>query len=190
MSISGNMAGISFTGLASGIDTQSILNQLMQIEALPLQRMQQQQAVLANKQGLYGQLKSILLSFTSTASALNTAASFNPIKVSSSNSEVATATATSSATAGVYDLAVSGSTVYAGGRFVTVGGQTRKRIAALDATTGAALWQFQTGGAVRSNPATFLVEGRQHISVASGRALFVFALPGGASSTEVKREKR
>jgi alcohol dehydrogenase (cytochrome c) len=61
---------------------------------------------------------------------------------------------------------------------------------ALDATTGAALWQFQTGGAVRSNPATFLVEGRQHISVASGRALFVFALPGGVSSTEAKREKR
>lgn len=48
---------------------------------------------------------------------------------------------------------------------------------ALDARTGVALWQFQTGGAVRSNPATFLVEGRQHVSVSSGRALFVFALP-------------
>lgn len=48
---------------------------------------------------------------------------------------------------------------------------------ALDAKTGVALWQFQTGGAVRSNPATFLVEGRQHVSVSSGRALFVFALP-------------
>lgn len=48
---------------------------------------------------------------------------------------------------------------------------------ALDATRGAALWQFQVGGMVRSNPATFLVEGRQHVSVAAGRALFVFALP-------------
>ena len=35
------------------------------------------------------------------------------------------------------------------------------------------------GGAVRSNPATFMVEGRQHVSVSSGRALFVFALPRG-----------
>ena len=35
-------------------------------------------------------------------------------------------------------LAVSGSTVYVGGWFTTIGGQTRNRIAALDATTGAA----------------------------------------------------
>lgn len=48
---------------------------------------------------------------------------------------------------------------------------------ALDATTGAPLWQFQVGGMVRSNPTTFLVDGRQHVSVAAGRAVFVFALP-------------
>lgn len=48
---------------------------------------------------------------------------------------------------------------------------------ALDARTGAPLWQFQVGGGVRSNPTTFLVEGRQHVSVAAGRAVFVFALP-------------
>ena len=35
-------------------------------------------------------------------------------------------------------LAVSGSTVYAGGGFTSIGGQTRNHIAALDATTGAA----------------------------------------------------
>jgi len=43
--------------------------------------------------------------------------------------------------------------------------------------TGAPLWQFQVGGTVRSNPTTFLVDGRQHVSVAAGRAVFVFALP-------------
>ncbi len=48
---------------------------------------------------------------------------------------------------------------------------------ALDAKTGAPLWQFQVGGMVRSNPTTFLVDGRQHVSVAAGRAVFVFALP-------------
>ncbi|MBP7776358.1 MAG: PQQ-dependent dehydrogenase, methanol/ethanol family [Acidobacteria bacterium] len=48
---------------------------------------------------------------------------------------------------------------------------------ALDAVTGAPLWQFQVGGIVRSNPTTFLVGGRQHVSVAAGRAVFVFALP-------------
>jgi flagellar hook-associated protein 2 len=107
MSINGSLSGISFTGLASGIDSQSIVSQLMQIEALPLQRMQQQQAILGNKQSLFAQLKSMLVAFNSSASALNTTASFNPITASSSNSEVATASATSSAVAGVFNLAVS-----------------------------------------------------------------------------------
>lgn len=48
---------------------------------------------------------------------------------------------------------------------------------ALDAKTGAPLWQFQVGGMVRSNPMTFLVDGRQHVAVGAGRAVFVFALP-------------
>ena len=38
----------------------------------------------------------------------------------------------------VFALAVSGSTVYAGGDFTLIGGQTRNYIAALDATTGLA----------------------------------------------------
>jgi hypothetical protein len=38
----------------------------------------------------------------------------------------------------VYTLAVSGSTVYVGGTFTNIGGQARKYIAALDATTGLA----------------------------------------------------
>jgi len=36
----------------------------------------------------------------------------------------------------IHALAVSGATVYAGGRFTFIGGQSRKRIAALDAVTG------------------------------------------------------
>ncbi len=107
MSINGSLSGISFTGLASGIDSQSIVAQLMQIEALPLRRMQQQQAVLSNKQSLYATLRSMLVAFNSSASALNTAASFNPISATSSDTAVATTSATSSAVAGVYSLAVS-----------------------------------------------------------------------------------
>jgi predicted small secreted protein len=38
----------------------------------------------------------------------------------------------------VYTLAVNGDTVYAGGSFTSIGGQTRNRIAALDAVTGEA----------------------------------------------------
>ena len=37
--------------------------------------------------------------------------------------------------------------------------------------------QSGVGGGVRSNPTTFLVDGKQHVSVGAGRAVFVFALP-------------
>jgi len=47
---------------------------------------------------------------------------------------------------------------------------------ALDADSGEALWQFQTGGAVRSNPIAFEIEGKQHIAVAAGLSIFVFGL--------------
>jgi len=47
---------------------------------------------------------------------------------------------------------------------------------ALDATSGKPLWQFQTGGAIRSGPMSYLVDGKQYVAVAGGHAIFVFAL--------------
>ena len=44
---------------------------------------------------------------------------------------------------------VNGSTVYAGGTFTSIGGQSRNRIAALDATTGlATAWNPAANGRV------------------------------------------
>ena len=57
------------------------------------------------------------------------------------------------------------------------GGTNEGNVYALDAETGEPLWDFQAGGMVRSNPTTFMVDGRQHVSVAAGHAVFVFALP-------------
>ena len=48
---------------------------------------------------------------------------------------------------------------------------------ALDAASGKPLWRFETGAQVRGNPISYSDERRQHIAVASGRALFSFALP-------------
>ena len=49
---------------------------------------------------------------------------------------------------------------------------------ALDAKSGKPLWQFQTGGVIRSGPMSFLANGKQYVAVAGGHALFVFALDG------------
>ena len=58
------------------------------------------------------------------------------------------------------------------------GGSGEGNVFALDADSGEALWHFQTGGPVRTNPISFAVDGRQHVAMAGGNGLFVFALPG------------
>jgi len=47
---------------------------------------------------------------------------------------------------------------------------------ALDAKSGKPLWQFQTGGAIRSGPMSFQSGDKQYVAVAGGHALFVFAI--------------
>ena len=47
---------------------------------------------------------------------------------------------------------------------------------ALDARTGAMLWRMYLGGNIRSGPMSYLVNGKQHIAVAAGTSLFVFAV--------------
>jgi alcohol dehydrogenase (cytochrome c) len=47
---------------------------------------------------------------------------------------------------------------------------------ALDDATGKPLWRFQTGGPIHGGPVTFLSAGKQHVAVAAGAGLFVFAL--------------
>ncbi len=47
---------------------------------------------------------------------------------------------------------------------------------ALDAETGKPLWEIQTGAAITANPIGFLIDGKQHVAIAAGQALFVFGL--------------
>lgn len=47
---------------------------------------------------------------------------------------------------------------------------------ALDAKTGALLWKQNLGGEIVAGPISFLVDGKQYITIASGNGLFAFAL--------------
>jgi alcohol dehydrogenase (cytochrome c) len=66
-------------------------------------------------------------------------------------------------------LATAGDLVFGGGR--------EGYFFALDAETGELLWKEAVGGQVNAGPMSFEVNGRQHIAVAAGNALFTFALP-------------
>ena len=87
-----------------------------------------------------------------------------------------------------------GGTLATAGGLVFTGNQQGYALA-FDDTTGELLWKFQTGAAVRGQPATYKVGGRQYVAVPSGggglavtlvgepplaskgSALVVFALP-------------
>ena len=47
---------------------------------------------------------------------------------------------------------------------------------ALDSKTGKPLWHYQTGGSMTSNPISYSVDGKQHVAIAAGHALYVFGL--------------
>jgi PQQ-dependent dehydrogenase (methanol/ethanol family) len=48
---------------------------------------------------------------------------------------------------------------------------------ALDARTGKPLWRFQTGGNMAASPMSYAIDGKQYVAVASGGAIYSFALP-------------
>lgn len=56
------------------------------------------------------------------------------------------------------------------------GGSNEGNFFALNAASGKPLWQFQTGAAIEASPMSFSYNGRQHVAVAAGRSLYVFAL--------------
>ena len=56
------------------------------------------------------------------------------------------------------------------------GSTNEGQVFALAASTGKVLWRFQAGGLARSNPITYLSDGKQHVATAVGNAMYVFAL--------------
>jgi alcohol dehydrogenase (cytochrome c) len=60
---------------------------------------------------------------------------------------------------------------------VVFGGGREGYFLALDARTGELLWRESLGGQINAAPMTYAVNGRQHVAIAAGSALFSFALP-------------
>ncbi len=54
------------------------------------------------------------------------------------------------------------------------GGTNEGNFFALDAPTGKPLWNFQTGGAIRTNPISFAVDGKEYVVIAAGNAVYAF----------------
>lgn len=98
--------GISSAGIGSGLDVNAIVTSLMGIEQKPLSAVTTQKTANQAKISAYGSLSSALSNFQTTVNALSTLTAFNAQNVSSSDSTLATATASGTATTGSYALTV------------------------------------------------------------------------------------
>ena len=126
-------------GLISGIDTATLINQLLAIEARPLQRAQERVATLQFQQTAFMDINARLLALSSSASAFNTSNIFQSAKATSSNSDILTATANSNAALGTYNFTVN--------RLVSTHQEISRGYADKDASAvGATDFSFEIGG--------------------------------------------
>ncbi|WP_153980136.1 flagellar filament capping protein FliD [Paenibacillus xylanilyticus] len=100
------MSNIKLSGMVSGLDTDTIIKQLMQVERAPLDKLMQQKQKIAWKRDEYREMNTMLTSIRNLADKMRFSASFNKQSATSSNSSVITATASSSATSGSYSIQV------------------------------------------------------------------------------------
>lgn len=100
------MGTISFSGLASGIDTQSLITQLMYLERAPERLLQTKQTKLQSQIDLYKQIKTALTEFQSSAQSIKTSSTFKGVKAEIGDSSVLTASASSTAMEGVHTVEV------------------------------------------------------------------------------------
>ncbi|MGE0386481.1 MAG: flagellar filament capping protein FliD [Gammaproteobacteria bacterium] len=100
------MAVLTSPGVGSGLDVQSIVSQLVAVEALPLQRMDRQKATLDAELSGYGRLKAAFENFRTAMQALDDASKFKVFSASTSDDEVLGATASSTAAKGTYQVQV------------------------------------------------------------------------------------
>lgn len=98
-------ANASISGLASGLDTAGIIGQLMQLEAIPQNRLKSQLTTEQSTVSVLQALNAKISALATRAADLTEAGAWTPLSVSS-NSELVTATATASAAPGTISFTV------------------------------------------------------------------------------------
>lgn len=146
------MAISATSGLVSSIDYQSLITQLLSIRRQSIQQLSSEKTTLETANSAYTTLNSMVLDLKSAADALRTTTGFSVFTAASSDTSILSATTTSAASAGTFNIVVSAlakahkiaangvasetSTVAAGaGSFkFTVGSGTEQSVS-VDATT-------------------------------------------------------
>ncbi len=99
------MSDVTFSGLATGMDTDSIVSQLMDIERLPIDRLEAKKTSEKKKLDAYAQFKSIIDDLKDAAGAMTLTSQVRTSKINLSSEAAYTATS-SNAISGSYDISV------------------------------------------------------------------------------------
>lgn len=99
--------GITFSGLVSGLDTDSIISKLLSLQQKPINLLKAQQIVLGKRNDALNAINSKLLNVVNKLKPLLDLSTFNATKATSSDSTILTATSTASAALGTHSIVVS-----------------------------------------------------------------------------------
>ncbi|MEQ8764005.1 MAG: flagellar filament capping protein FliD [Planctomycetota bacterium] len=99
-------SGISFGGLASGLDSQAIIQTLVNLERRPITLLQQQKTNFNRQIDLFGTFETRLNSLQTSLENLRDEDSFKKFNASTERAAVVTASASGNALGGVYDVSV------------------------------------------------------------------------------------
>lgn len=98
------MANISSLGVGSGLDANSIVNQLMAVERQPLSQISQKETGVNAKISAFGSIRSLIDAFKTAAGALGNPNKLAAYKATSAFPDIANATATGTASSGNYSI--------------------------------------------------------------------------------------
>lgn len=94
------------SGIASGIDTEGLISQLMQIERRPIVLMRSRQSILEQRRDAYRDVNTRLRNLAETLNALTNSSTFQGRTLASSASDVVSGSANANALPGTYEVVV------------------------------------------------------------------------------------
>lgn len=100
------MSAVAFSGLSSGLDTASIVSQLVELKRAPVYRLQKRKKAFETQISALDTLKSKLTALQDAVQALDSANEFSSLKATSSDEDFLQVTAGSDAAAGTYNIEI------------------------------------------------------------------------------------
>lgn len=149
--------GLSSPGIGSNLDVNGIVSKLMQVESQPLTTIAQKEASYQAKLSAFGTLSGALSGFQTAIGSLGSLSTFQTMKASLADATVGSATATTSAPLGTYNINV---TQLAQAQSLSTTGVTSSTAAIGSGASSTISFQFGTI-ATGTNGTTFTQDGTQ-----------------------------